>query len=43
MTNPKFVKRKKPNIKRTIILFIILIIVIIIFYNIDKIMEGLFQ
>ncbi len=42
MTDPKFVKRKKPNYKKAIILVIILIIIIIIFLNIDRLIEGLF-
>jgi len=42
MTETKFIKRKKPNNKRAIILLIILIIIIFLFYNIDKLLEGLF-
>jgi len=42
MTDPKFIKRKKPNYKRAIILVIILIIILFLFMNIDRLIEGLF-
>lgn len=42
MTDPKFIKRKKPNYKKAIILLIVLIVIIFIFINIDRIIEGLF-
>lgn len=42
MTGTKFIKRKKSNGKKAIILFVILIIVIFIFYNIEDLLEGLF-
>ncbi len=40
MTGAKFVKRKRPNRKRAIILLVILIIVIYLFFNIEGILEG---
>ena len=43
MTEAKFIKRKKPNTKRAIILLVILIIIIFLFYNIEGILEGLFN
>jgi len=42
MTDPKFIKRKKPNYKRAIILVIILIIILFLFMNIDRLIQGLF-
>ncbi len=42
MTGPKFIKRKKPNYKRSLILIIVLIIALIVFYNIEAIMEAIF-
>ncbi len=42
VTDPKFVKRKRPNNKRAIILLIILIIILFLFYNMDKLLEGLY-
>ena len=42
MTDPKFIKRKKPNYKRAIILVAILIIILFLFLNIDRLIEGLF-
>ncbi len=43
MTETKFIKRKKPNYKRAIILFIILIIVLLLFFNIDSLMSGFLE
>ena len=43
MAATKFVKRKKPNYKRAIILLIILILVIFLFYNIDNIISGFLE
>lgn len=43
MTDTKFVKRKKPNYKRAIILLIILIIVLYLFFNVDGLLSGLFE
>jgi len=41
MAKPKFVKRKKSNSKRAIILFIVLLIVVYLFMHIDEIMERI--
>jgi len=43
MTDTKFVKRKKPNYTRAIILLIILIIVLYLFFNVDGLLSGLFE
>ena len=43
MTDPKFIKRKKPNYKKALILLIVLIIALLLFYNIEAIMEGIFS
>lgn len=43
MTDPKFVKRKKPNYKKAILLFIILIVALFLFYNIEGILEGFYS
>ena len=43
MSETKFIKRKKPNYKRAIILLIILIIVLFLFFNVDTLMSGLFE
>ncbi|UCE93815.1 MAG: hypothetical protein JSV73_00540 [Flavobacteriaceae bacterium] len=43
MTDTKFIKRKKPNYKRVIILLVILVIVAFIFYNIETLLSGLFE
>ena len=43
MTEAKFVKRKKPNNVRAIILFVILILVIFLFYNIETLFSFLFE
>ncbi len=43
MTETKFIKRKKPNYKRAIILLLILLLVIFLFYNIDSLLTGLLE
>ena len=43
MTEAKFVKRKRPNYIRAIILLVILILVILLFYNIESLLSGLFE
>ena len=43
MAKTKFVKRKKPNYKRALILLIILIIVLFLFFNIDSLMSGFLE
>jgi len=43
MTDAKFIKRKKPNYKRAIILVIILIVILVLFYNMDALLSGLFD
>lgn len=43
MTDAKFIKRKRPNYKRAIILVIILIIILVIFYNVEALFTGLFE
>lgn len=43
MTDTKFVKRKRPNFVRAIILIVILILVMFLFYNIDTLLTGLFE
>ena len=43
MNDPKFIKRKKSDTKKAIILLIILGIVIIIWNYLDEIMELIFQ
>ena len=43
MTETKFVKRKKPNIKRIIILLVLLVIILFLFFNIDTLLSGLFE
>jgi len=43
MTETKFVKRKKPNIKRIIILLILLAIILFLFFNVDSLLSGLFE
>lgn len=39
MSKSKFVKRKRPNYKRALLLIIILAIVLLLFSNIDQIVE----
>ncbi len=43
MTDAKFVKRKRPNYVKAIILLVILILVIFLFYNIETLLSGLFD
>ena len=43
MTEAKFVKRKRPNYVRAIILLVILILVIFVFYNIETLFSFLFE
>ncbi len=43
MTDTKFVKRKKPNYIRALILVVILILVVFLFYNIETLLSGLFE
>jgi hypothetical protein len=43
MTDAKFVKRKRPNYIKAIILLVILILVIFLFYNIETLLSGLFE
>lgn len=43
MTDAKFVKRKRPNYVRAIILLVILILIIFLFYNIETLLTGLFE
>jgi len=43
MTDTKFVKRKKPNYIRALILIVILILVVFLFYNMDTILSGIFE
>ena len=40
MTDPKFVKRKRPNNKRLIILLIVLIGFILIYFYLDEILAA---
>lgn len=41
MPDTKFIKRKKPNYIRAIILVVILILILFLFYNIDTLISGL--
>ncbi len=41
MKDSKFVKRKKPNYKRAIILVIVLAVVLYLFNNLERLMELL--
>ena len=41
MADTKFIKRKKPNYIRAIILVVILILILFLFYNIDTLISGL--
>ena len=43
MTETKFIKRKKPNYIRAIILLVILILVLILFFNTESLLSGLFE
>ena len=43
MTETKLIKRKKPNIKRMVILLILLIVILFLFFNVDSLLSGLFE
>jgi len=43
MAETKFIKRKKPNYIRAIILIVILILVLFLFYNIDTLISGFIE
>jgi len=43
MTETKFIKRKKPNIKRIIILLVLLAVILFLFFNVDNLLSGLFE
>jgi len=43
MTEAKFVKRKRPNYVRALILLVILILVVFVFYNIETLLSFLFE
>lgn len=43
MTDTKFIKRKKPNYVRMIILVVILLLVIFLFLSIETLLSGLFE
>lgn len=43
MTETKFIKRKKPNYVRIIILLVILVLVIVLFFSADTLLSGLFE
>ncbi len=43
MTDPRFVKRKKPNKKKAIMLLLLLVIIATLWLNLDKIMELIFN
>ena len=43
MTDTKFIKRKKPNYVRMIILVVILLLVIFLFFSIETLLSGLFE
>jgi len=43
MTDAKFIKRKRPNYIKALILLVILILVIFLFYNIETLLSGLFE
>ncbi|MGA9271172.1 MAG: hypothetical protein WBV45_11165 [Lutimonas sp.] len=43
MTETKFVKRKKPNYIRALILLILLIVALVLFFNVDSLLSGLFE
>jgi hypothetical protein len=43
MTDAKFIKRKRPNYIKALILLVILILVIFLFYNIETLVSGLFE
>jgi len=43
MTDAKFVKRKRPNYIRAIILLVILVLILFLFYNIETLLSGFFE
>ena len=43
MTETKFIKRKKPNIKRIIILLVLLAVILFLFFNVDNLLSGVFE
>jgi hypothetical protein len=43
MPETKFIKRKKPNYIRAIILIVILILVLFLFYNMDNLISGFIE
>jgi len=43
MTDAKFVKRKRPNYIRAIILLVILLLILFLFYNIETLLSGFFE
>jgi hypothetical protein len=43
MAETKFIKRKKPNYIRAIILVVILIIILFLFYNMDNLISGFIE
>ena len=40
MEGGRFVKRKRPNYKRALILLLILVVILLLFYNMESILEG---
>lgn len=42
MTKTKFIKRKRPNIKKAVILFVLLVVVIILWKYLEVLMELIF-
>jgi len=43
MTDAKFVKRKRPNYIRAIILLAILVLILFLFFNIETLLSGFFE
>ena len=43
MPETKFIQRKKPNVKRIIILIVLLILILFLFFNVDTLLSGLFE
>jgi len=43
MAATKFIKRKKPNYVRAIILIVILILVVFLFYNMETLISGFLE
>ena len=42
MTKTKFIKRKRPNIKKAVTLFVLLVVVIILWKYLEVLMELIF-